>query len=439
MSQLEHAQQGPSHKEDNLVRVMYLLTTQSGGTPQTNEDLMSALANRHGARIECYVLRCSDRQLELLQFEGGTYQRVAEHVLSEAVAPFPHLNIEYDDVVAGWLKDFRITLIHSRHSAHQSLGLMGVARELCIPVVYSFHDYYAVCPSVKLLDEKRTFCNGRCTAGRGECHQELWQDVQVLPLKHESVYDWQLQFAGALVWCSAFVSTVSALKATMLDVYPALAEKPFPIIPHGRDFDSLVQLAVQPEANMPLRVLVPGHIAVSKGAEILMALAAMPELDHVQWHVLGTLQQGFDRLAPDNVIVHGAYQREDFQRHIAKIKPHMGAVMSIWPETWCHTLTELWAAGVPVLGFDTGAVGERLRQSGAGWLAQDLSAQAMAQAVLLASNAEVWQQAEQRVIDWQANGQRSCADMADDYWQLYCQVANADSGIVQLNGDHETL
>ena len=67
---------------------------------------------------------------------------------------------------------------------------------------------------------------------------------------------------------------------------------------------------------------------------------------------------------------HGAYDRDKFVSRVQAIKGpvHVGAVLSIWPETYCHTLTELWAAGLPVVGVDLGAVGERIRESGAGWL-----------------------------------------------------------------------
>ena len=151
----------------------------------------------------------------------------------------------------------------------------------------------------------------------------------------------------------------------------------------------------------------------------------MQELAHVRWHILGTLHQDFEHAMPENVVVHGAYQRGDFQRHVAEIKPHMGAVLSIWPETWCHTLTELWAAGLPVLGFNTGAVGERLQQSGAGWLAETISPAAMAHTLLHASQPDVWRQAVAQVENWQKNGQRSCAEMAGDYWQLYNRITDA--------------
>src|SRR3546814_10443790 len=50
------------------------------------------------------------------------------------------------------------------------------------------------------------------------------------------------------------------------------------------------------------------------------------------------------------------------------IKPHIAVVLSIVPETWCHTLTESWATGIPVFGIDRGAVGDRIREHGGGWL-----------------------------------------------------------------------
>lgn len=416
------------HQEspEGVFRIMYVLSLESGGTPQTNEDLMAALANHAGASVECFVLKCWERQLQLLLFCDGTYKTVAEHTLEAAIVPFPHKDAEFDAIAAQWLQRFGIALVHVRHSAYQSLGVIEVAHELNIPVVYSFHDYYTACPSVKLLDEQNRFCGGRCTPGQGECHQELWQDAQVLPMKHESVYTWQLQFAGPLALCSGFVSTVDVVRHIMLDVFPALAGKPFPVIAHGRDFSELVNLAHQPVPGEPLRVVVPGHIGVSKGAEILQKLAAMPELALVEWHVLGTLQQGFEKKMPGTVRVHGAYKRNEFFTHVAAIKPHLGAVLSVWPETWCHTLTELWAAGLPVLGFNAGAVGERLRQSGAGWLAEDITAEAMAKTVLQASQPGEWQQALAQVKNWQENGQRTCAQMAEDYRHLYNEVTNVE-------------
>ena len=68
------------------------------------------------------------------------------------------------------------------------------------------------------------------------------------------------------------------------------------------------------------------------------------------------------------LIIHGEYKREDFAEHVKKIKPHIGAVLSIWNETWCHTLTELWSVGLPVVVTEYQTLSQRVTESGAGWV-----------------------------------------------------------------------
>lgn len=408
----------PGKAPEGVQRILYVLSLQSGGTPQTNQDLMSALQGR----AECLVLRCEERELTLYLFQSGIYVPLERHELAAPISPYPHSSAEYDEVVSRWLDAYGVTLVHVRHLAWQSLGLVDAAHRQGVPVVFSFHDYYPVCPSVKLLDENQRFCAGRCTASRGECSQELWEPELMPALKHAGIYAWQRQFAAALALCDGFMTTSQAARSLLLSVFPTLETQPFAVISHGRDFPELAELAECPVPGGRLRVLVPGHIARAKGAEILHELAFMPALGHVEWHVLGTVDDTVPGAWPDNVVVHGAYQRDAFHQHVARIRPHLGAVLSIWPETWCHTLTELWSAGVPVIGFDIGAVGERLHQTRAGWAVSPLTAKAVVEALEAAVSPMEWQRAAVQVSRWQRDGQVGCSQMAEAYWRLYRQV-----------------
>tara|TARA_B100000424_G_C22944956_1_gene502884 strand:- start:589 stop:2175 length:1587 start_codon:yes stop_codon:yes gene_type:complete len=399
-------------------RILYVLTLESGGTPKTNQDLMSSLASR----AECLVLRCTGMELSLYYFYFGEYFLLETCQLVTFLRPFPHSSLEYDQVVAKWLAKYKVTIIHVRHLAWQSLGLMVSARNLQIPVVFSFHDFYTVCPSVKLLDEKKKYCGGRCSLSSGECSQELWSPELMPELKFKAVYQWQQQYARALVLCDAFVATTESVRQLIVDIFPALEKLPFRIIPHGRDFSDLSLLATPPRLNQVLRVLVPGFLAVSKGRDILLELASHPQLAHVEWHVLGQLIDISTTLIPDNIVVHGVYEREDFSMHVKHIQPHLGAILSIWPETWCHTLTELWSVGLPVLGFRLGAVGERLQDTQGGWSVENISSDAMAAKLLEASEPEAWHSALAHVHEWQRVGQTSCAEMSEAYWSLYQEV-----------------
>ncbi|WP_027962466.1 glycosyltransferase [Halomonas halodenitrificans] len=411
-------QGAPARPATGRLRVLYVLSVQSGGTPQTNQDLMQALEGE----AECLVLRCSGRDLVLYFFHAGIYVPVARQRLAVPITARLHTSVEYDQIVAGWLQEYAVTLVHIRHLVWQGLGVISAAKQLGLPVVCSFHDYYSICPSLKLLDENLRFCAGRCTRSRGECQPELWPAEQFAALKHDEVYAWQQRFAGALALCDAYVTTTAAARDLILSIFPALDNGRFAVIPHGRDFTEIARLAVEPEAGVPLRVLVPGHIAVAKGAGVLQQLAGMAELSHVEWHVLGSVDGGLEGDWPASVVFHGTYRREAFHSHVAEIRPHLGAVLSLWPETWCHTLTELWAAGLPVLGFDIGAVGERLAATGAGWRVSPFTAEAVAEALDVATQPGEWQRAAECVTQWQRQGQVSCSQMAERYLEVYRQA-----------------
>lgn len=409
----------PGAAPANVCRLLYVLSVQSGGTPQTNQDLMQSINVHNDVSVECLVLRCVGCNITLHLFNNGVYIPLEQHRLGRPVLPFPHGSQEYDAVVADWLEGYGVSLVHVRHSAFQGLGMIEVAYRQGVPVVYSFHDYYTVCPSIKLLDANQQFCRGRCTYSPGECSSELWPNSMIEPLKHDRVYTWQRQFARVLALCSGFVACTAAVRDVIHDVFPATATKPFALIEHGRDFTSLSSLACRPQPSEPLRVLLPGYLARSKGGGVLQELAGLDSLQNVEWHVLGAVEPEFENSMPSNVKMHGHYLRDEFHMHVTRIQPHIGAVLSIWPETWCHTLTELWAVGLPVVAFSLGAVGDRIKISQAGWLAEEVSPQAMAKTIQAASYTNEWEKVRKNVIHWQHDGQRSCVDMAKDYWKFY--------------------
>src|SRR3546814_17553863 len=65
-----------------------------------------------------------------------------------------------------------------RHLAWHSLNLPDVARGLGIPVVHSFHDYYAICPTVNLIDRNGHY-HPRGVADDAE--NALWPDDPLAP------------------------------------------------------------------------------------------------------------------------------------------------------------------------------------------------------------------------------------------------------------------
>jgi GT2 family glycosyltransferase len=340
-------------------RLLFVVSTETGGTPQTNRDLMVALQKQY----DCWLLRSDTERLYLYNERAGWQEPMETHQLAQPIQMASHRSTEYDAIVAGILLRRAIELMHVRHLGWHGLDLPLVAQRLGVPVVLSFHDFYTICPTTKLLDENRRFCGGRCTPGDGYCQAELWRPAVVPHLKHDFVHVWREKMRRSVEACDAYVTTSASAARVVAAGFAATAARGIDIIPHGRSCASMTQAATL-AAGEPLRVLLPGNLSPAKGSELVVALAEAAG-SGVEFHILG--DPGIVNASP-NVILHGRYKREELMDRVAAIRPHIGAIFSIWAETWSHTLTEMWACGLPVLALEIGAVAERIAAQGGGWL-----------------------------------------------------------------------
>lgn len=381
-----------------LPAILYVVATQTGGTPQTNMDLMREIADE----MAPWLLHCDRKQMTLSRLEGGELIRVLQHRLAEQVDPVTHRSGEYDAVMCEWLDLVDPQIVHIRHLAWHGLSLPALARARGSKVVFSFHDFYALCPTVKLLDDTNTYCGGTCTATAGECSPELWPDGSLPALKNKWVHVWRDRFANVLRDCDAYVTTSESARARLQEQLGLDASRFF-VIPHGRSFSRLEQLRQRPRHGEPIRILLPGNIDTPKGRDVLIALLEHDRAGLFEFHVLGNIAQPHELARYKRLVLHGPYKRDDFNARVAAIGPHLGAVFSIWDETYCHTLTELWSAGVPALVFDFPTVAGRVRASGAGWvLPHDDIAALYDRIVAIALDQDEQARVDAALLQWQA-------------------------------------
>lgn len=402
-------------------RILYVLSTDNGGIPHSNADLMRALDDG----FDCLAMRCDGRIVELSVLDGDGYRVIERHPLAEPLGFATHVGEEYEAIVRDLLLRHSIDLLHIRHLAWHSLNLADVAHGMGVAVVQSFHDYYSICPTVNLLDRQ-----GRMHP-RGveeDAENALWplDPAAAVPMSAARLQAWQRRMQQALLAADALVTTSRSARDLLLAALPVLAEGGVDIhvIPHGRDFERFEALAdagVVPDSE-PLRILLPGNIGLHKGRELVREIKQLDVDDRLEFHLLGTTDADLGRAVVD----HGPYRREEFAGKVAAIRPHLAVVFSLAPETWCHTLTECWAAGLPVLAVDRGAVGERVREHGGGWLMRgDASRDVIRDRLLmLRGRTEERRDAIDAVAAWQAGAGKAenTRRMAERYQAIYGDV-----------------
>lgn len=353
----------PPSDTSQKPRIAFVLSTREGGIPETNRDLMAALYEIY----EPWVITSNSAIIDLYAYHPDGDRHIERTPLQQHVSPQSLESSSYNTVIIDILERYGFSLVHIRHMGWHAYSLPALCKQMNVPVLMSLHDYYTVCPSIKLLDDQNRHCGGQCSDTTGECKVELWPQTEFPKLKNDSVHHWRTRFDEALSHCDGFVTTSETARTILRAAHPSLLQSDFRLIEHGRDFPAdTVQNTPWPTNDEPLKILVPGGISPAKGANIINSLIALNTDGALAFHILGNGWY-IDKQSP-HVFDHGAYQRDDFAMHVKTIRPHIGAVFSIWAETYCHTLTEMWACGLPVAGLNIGAVGERISAQGCGWL-----------------------------------------------------------------------
>lgn len=195
------------------------------------------------------------------------------------------------------------------------------------------------------------------------CADAFASEAAVPPADGEWAGRWRevLARSGAITapsrfLANAFARTCVGLRATVVE--PGV-DWPEPIAVPG---------------DRPLRsIAVVGALGAHKGKQRLLRWLAHPDAAAYRWTLVGytedQLQPGW--IAEGRMWVHGPFdaaQTANWLRHYAVdlvLFPNQLA------ESFSYALSDVWAAGVPVLVPDCGALGERVRAHGGGALLAD--------------------------------------------------------------------
>lgn len=402
------------HDEDidktNKKRILYVIHKGGGGTVHTNQDLIRNV----GKEYECYVLLSSGQELTLQKYANGEFKEIYSWFIKSKWSAKEFYKTEFRNIYFNIINGLNIDMVHIRHLIKHTFDLPEITSRLGIPLIISFHDFYFICPSYNLLDDKNNYCAGKCTESQGQCMVSM-VDLNDLPILKKFIVEWRNQISRVLSNASAFVTTAECVKEIFISIYPQLDTENFKVIEHGRDFIHNTQQPNSYEIPSPekIKIVFPGNINNQKGLTLIKALKEEDKDSILEFHFMGSP----DPQLRECGIYHGKYDREDFCKIIKNIKPSFIGILSIWPETYCHTLSEAWSCGIPVLTTNLGAQKERTINNEAGWFIDYQNpAKAYQEIIRIAKSPEEYENVARKVKDVKF---RTTQEMADDYLKLY--------------------
>jgi GT2 family glycosyltransferase/glycosyltransferase involved in cell wall biosynthesis len=286
------------------------------------------------------VLRCEDLELRDTRFEVPVDLPLLEQFLAS-------LDIEVIEL-------------------HHFLGLdprvVEMVRRRGVPIDAFIHDYAWVCPRVTLIDGRHSYCGEpavatcqKCVAKNGSSFVE---DISVKALRQRS-RDW-------LSSARQVIAPSEDARTRLRRYFPNVEVR---AVPH-ETFLAPTRPLVRARPSARIRVALLGAIGYHKGYKVLLDCArhaAARELP-LEFVIVGFSEDDDQLLETGRVFVTGRYEDSEVQALLAREAPDLVFLPSVWPETWCYTLSHAISSGLPIVAFDIGAIGERLRAENQGTL-----------------------------------------------------------------------
>lgn len=378
-----------------------------GGTQLHVRDLTHGLRNKY----DVLVAARNDVYLNLTLY-AEKQEFFFKYYIGEAEEFERFRSEKFAELYRRIIDTFQVGCVHIHHTKGLSLELYYEAVKKSIPVFATMHDYYYVCPNVKLLDENNVLCIGNEKDGHcRKCLKLQRRVAETVPY----ISIWRKENLKALQLAREIFVPSESAKRIVSEYFTELAPK-IRVIEHGSDFQELQESHKKTEKDF--RVAFIGGISVAKGYQYAAELIKKGNRG-IHWYLFGTFEK-YDGAVErkHNFTNTGAYDRKDLPQLIKEYAIDLVCILPIWPETFCYTISEAVLCGVPVLVTDIGALGDRVRKMDCGWV---VAHQASANEILdkineIKANKEEYQQKQEHV---RAMKIRNINQMCEIYAGIY--------------------
>jgi glycosyltransferase involved in cell wall biosynthesis len=344
---------------------------------------------------------------------------------------YPKLDLEektIENYFREVLNQVRPDIIHIQELAGLPSSLIEIAKkEYKIPLVMTLHDYFLLCPTLKLFKYNNQVCIGHdikdeCVI----CCRNAPKDGKFLIITTLLYYLKKIRLFKPILKIKNILSNfftknpgkiengtdLEQFKPENEDLKLDYQRRRDTNIARLKKIDKLISVShrmediyrsyginnlitlhstvkhlelIKPkiiDINNPIKFGTLSSCGViSKGSQVLLEAVDMLILEgygkHFELHIWGGMERSVKRILNyEDVFYHGPYETEDLNGILGTVD--VGIVPSIWEEAYGFTGIEFLAKGVPVIGNKRGGIVDYVTDGETGWLNKTASGKELA-------------------------------------------------------------
>lgn len=314
------------------------------------------------------------------------------------------------------IEEFKPDVIHIHELAGLPFTLIDICKQRRLPLVMTLHDYFPLCPTLNLYDQRGGFCSDACGVGCVECCRmgSDWglrdrfrtvvaegksKCLYAVPLLMRYTFDLLMSGKGPVkeelenVYRERRLRNIARLKDVDIiiaqstrtrDIYAMQTGRTDIIVAHS-SLSHIEHLTprrmrkVEPPVHF---VTLNGAMAPYKGAQLIsdcVGILKQRGYDGAyRLDIYGDVYRPVRRslLSFSSVHLKGKYARNDLNRLLDEAD--VGIVPSLWEEVYGYVGIEFLAKGVPVIGNHRGGILDYTIEGCTGWINTTCSAKELA-------------------------------------------------------------
>lgn len=322
----------------NLNTIAVLITNVTGGgTVRHAQELTHAWSMQMCRILYIYI---TGSIISINCFENG--KKIRSHLF---------VGHEDGERLLRLLKAYHVQVFHVEHLLDAPLYLLEIHKKLDIPLVVVMHDYYMICPFIRLTDKNECYCGEEGISACQKCLQERKFISRTFGNRIVDIRVWRQRWKSYLESADLVIVPSMDMKKRVKRYYSHL---------HLRMIEN-------PEIinwhRTQKRIALIGNLSTAKGGQKLkecLSYCAEHRMDF-HFYLFGILSEAtLDAAENEYITILGSYDEKGIYEQILEEQIDFFWFPGICPETYSYTLTIPIRLKIPCISTDLGAIASRI-------------------------------------------------------------------------------